>query len=170
LPRIVVADAGPLIALARIDLLHLFARLRIAVYLPPTVEQECARDLAKPGARGIRAAIDDGSLLIKAASQFANLTLPAAMGAGEAEAIRLALELEAVVLLDDQLARKAANRAGLAVIGVSGLLLVAKQKKVIPQVGPYLKHLCTSGYRLSNRLVDEVLAKAGELREPPTLS
>ena len=67
-PAIVVSDAGPLIALGRLDLLHLPRALFSAVHVPDQVATEC---LARPDnldAQRIRAMLDSGQLTRSAAT------------------------------------------------------------------------------------------------------
>ncbi len=86
---------------------------------------------------------------------------------GEAESVALALELGAdLVLLDEKEGRHAAQRLGLRVVGVVGILLEAKAKGLIAQVCPYLDALRQSaGFYLSERLYQSALEVAGE--SPP---
>jgi hypothetical protein len=59
----------------------------------------------------------------------------AGLGAGESEAMALALVLHADrVLLDELAGRKLALRLGVPVIGSVGVLLAAKRKSLIPAV------------------------------------
>lgn len=83
---------------------------------------------------------------------------------GEAEAIALALELSAdLILLDDRDGRQAAEHAGLRVTGVLGVLLRAKNDGQIERVRPEVEALRTrAGFFLSARLEEEVLEIAGE--------
>ena len=83
---------------------------------------------------------------------------------GEAETIALGLELEAgLVLLDEKEGRHAAQRLGLRVLGVAGVLLEAKAEGFIPTVRPHLGALRqTAGFYLSDAVYQHALVLAGE--------
>ena len=83
---------------------------------------------------------------------------------GEAETIALALELGAdLVLLDEKEGRHAAQRFGLRVIGVVGILLEAKTSGAVGTVRPHLDAFRqTAGFYLSTSLYQHALAMAGE--------
>jgi hypothetical protein len=85
------------------------------------------------------------------------------LGPGEAEALMLALELrEAVVVLDDALARRVAETLGLNVTGTLGLLLDAKRAGLITAVGPLLDQLEALRFRVAPHTRTAVLKLAGE--------
>jgi len=87
------------------------------------------------------------------------------LGRGEADVLRLALELpadEAVVILDDAKARAAAGRLGLRFIGTLGVLLNAKRVGLIAAVTPHLDRLDALGFRLAPHTRTAVLNLAGE--------
>jgi predicted nucleic acid-binding protein len=83
---------------------------------------------------------------------------------GEAEAIALSLELGAnLVLMDEWEGRRAAQRMGLRVVGVVGILLEAKPQQAIEHLRPHLDALRqTAGFYLSEPLYQHALALAGE--------
>lgn len=84
---------------------------------------------------------------------------------GEAATIILAEELNAQrVLIDERLGRKVAQLRKLPVTGTMGLLLVAKQKKIIPEVKPILDQFLNQGKRISPVLYQEILNMAGEIQ------
>ncbi|HXT08595.1 MAG TPA: DUF3368 domain-containing protein [Roseiarcus sp.] len=64
--------------------------------------------------------------------------------------------------MDERLGRQAARRHGLTVIGSARLLIVAKQRGLMPAVGPILDQWRRSGYFLSAALVEAALQRAGE--------
>jgi hypothetical protein len=78
---------------------------------------------------------------------------------GEAEAISLALELQAEwILLDERDGRKVAKSLGLQVTGVLGVLLRAKQSGELPSLQPVLEELTqNAGFRIAPELLDRVL-------------
>ena len=85
------------------------------------------------------------------------------MGRGEAEVLTLSKEKNAdIILIDEKKARKVARRAGFKVVGVLGLLLVAKNRALIPTVKPFIDELCRQGFRLSEKVKERALKEAGE--------
>ena len=92
--------------------------------------------------------------------------LRATLGPGESEAISLAIEVEArLLILDDLAARRLALGLRLPVIGTLGLLLAAKRKKLLEAVKPCLDQLLSHEFRVSSELYDRVLRDAGEAPE-----
>lgn len=83
---------------------------------------------------------------------------------GEAETIALAVECgAALVLLDEQEGRRAAQRLGLNVVGVVGVLLVAKKRGMIDSVRPQLDALRQqAGFYLGEQVCQKALTLAGE--------
>ncbi|MBI2302442.1 MAG: DUF3368 domain-containing protein [Armatimonadetes bacterium] len=65
-------------------------------------------------------------------------------------------------MVDEPAARSAAQRAGLRVIGVVGVLLAARQAGYVPSVRPLLDQLLAAGMRLSQGLYDQAVREAGE--------
>jgi hypothetical protein len=83
---------------------------------------------------------------------------------GEAEAIALAIEMKAdIVLLDEIEGRDVAAQLDLPVAGTLGILLAAKLKGEVPTIGPEIRLLRERGnFFISRRLEAEILAAAGE--------
>ena len=160
--RTVVADAGPLIAFARLDLLALLPEMLGTVLVPEVVLNECLYVPARPDAKAIRQAADAGLLEIRAEQLTAADNWPPVLGAGEQAAIRLAQQLGCQVMMDDKLARRAAASVGLSVIGTAGVLIKAKRLARIETIAPLLHTLQASGYHLAPDLVVRILQLAGE--------
>ena len=154
----VVSDASPLINLARIDKLDLLPRLYGELHFPEAVWQEVViQGAGQPGAQEIQ----EASWIKRHA--VANRPLVQALeqelDAGEAEAIALALELQAeLLLMDERLGREVARHLGLRYIGLIGVLLEAKRKGLISALKPHLDALRdTAGFRVSEALYKRVL-------------
>lgn len=83
---------------------------------------------------------------------------------GEAASIALAMELGAtLLLLDEKEGRHAADRLGLKVVGVVGILLETKAKGEIDRVRPHLDALRqTAGFFLSQSVYQSALVLASE--------
>ncbi|MCP4404623.1 MAG: DUF3368 domain-containing protein [bacterium] len=85
------------------------------------------------------------------------------LGAGEAEAIVLALEQQpAMILLDDLKARKFAKMKGLNIIGTLGILLEAKKEGLIAELKPSIEILVSNEIRISSKIIEMVLQAAQE--------
>ncbi len=85
---------------------------------------------------------------------------------GESEAIALAVERKAPIILDDKQARTAARRLGLQVTGTLRILLEAKNARLIDAVTHLLDALDRSGFYLSTDLKNQVLSLANESSPP----
>ena len=65
-------------------------------------------------------------------------------------------------IIDDERARTTAVSAGFQIIGLAGILLLAKQLRFIPSVKSLLDELRNKNFRLSDEIYKEILKKAGE--------
>ena len=159
-----IADAGPLIALARVDQLHLLRHLFGGGMIPPAVHQEIAIGSGRPGAAAIGLALEAGWIrVVPLADEAQAASLARIVDSGEAQAIALGLQQDArFLLIDDAKGRRAARRAGLPLVGVAGILLAAKAQGRLAAVSPVMEELASVGYRLSARLMDGVRRSAGE--------
>jgi predicted nucleic acid-binding protein len=156
----VVSNASPLISLSNIRLLRLLPDLFDEVYIPAAVWAEIAR----PGAPAIDS-LSAATWLQRRTVQNVHLvkSLQEELDQGEAEAIALALELNAnLILLDEKEGRHIAQRLGLRVTGVLGLLVRGKERGLLTTVRPALEVLRQeAGFWFS----DDLLAKTLELAD-----
>lgn len=163
---IVVADTGPLIALARAGHLQLLQQLYKEILIPAAVHTELCLESGRPGAKRLVEATEQGWLVMRQpsrimAEQISELALM--LDPGEAGAIALAEEVNCrFLLIDEQKGRKIAKRRGLPVAGLAGVLLAAKQGGFIDEVIPIVKSLGEIGYRMSQSLIAEIARLAGE--------
>ena len=161
-----VADTSPLLALARLDLIHVLSTLFERTLIPPAVLFEAAeRRPDAPGAETVRRAVTAGLLHVtELGTTTSQRPLPEWLGPGESEAILLALEVEASwLVMDDRGARRYASDLGPTVIGTVRVLEVARDAGLIPRVLPLLEQLRTNGFRLSGDLIEIIRLAESEL-------
>ena len=157
--ELLVADASPLIALARIERLQLLPQIFARIETTETVWAEC---LANPSAQE-RIQLNH-ALNLGWVERVVNPP-PAhdwRLGPGETSAITLALERHAAVMIDERAARRTAARLGLPVIGTIGVLVLAKRHGFIASIRADIYHLADTGYRLSPALLTQALQQVGE--------
>ena len=161
---IVVADASPLIGLARIGSLAVLRSLYGKVMVPVQVSEELQIGERRPGNLLLEEALHEGWLVVVKVREIAALTaLKQVLDPGEAAAIILAEEQEArFLLIDERRGRHVARARGLRVVGTGGVLIAAKKRALIDRVGPLLDLLSANNYRLAEGLRRKILDLAGE--------
>lgn len=159
MPKI-VSNATPIIALLKIDKLQILKDLYGTISIPQEVfneieagkNKEFYTDLSK-----IEWVKIEKIRNIKSLSYFLDLDK------GEAEAIILATETEAdLIILDETLGRFHAKYAGLKVTGTIGVLLKAKKSGYITKLKPLLLELRSKSVWLSENFIKEILKMANE--------
>lgn len=161
MPELVVSDTSPLQYLDATGHLDLLPKLFGEIVVPEGVVEEIAEgralghplpDLdALPWLRQV--AVPDRRVLL----------LAAGLGKGEREVLALAQRRpDALALLDDGLARRAARHLGIAMTGTLGVLLRARSAGHLSQVTPVVDRLQELGFRLAEETRVAVLRLAGE--------
>jgi len=72
------------------------------------------------------------------------------------------LKLNLPLLIDDLKGRRVAEKLGLKFIGSLGLLKIARDRKIITEVKPFVQKFLKNGYYLDERLVMRFLESLGE--------
>jgi uncharacterized protein len=160
---LVVSNTSPLTNLAAIGQFHLLESVFGRILIAEAVWQELyAGGQVWPGASEVAASawIERESPTNRDLVQALRLDLDA----GEAESIALALQRKAeLILLDERDGRHRAQRLGLKPLGVLGVLLLAKRRRLLAQVEPSLTALRErAGFYLSDDLHMRVLQAASE--------
>lgn len=154
--QVVIADAGPLLALAKLDCLHLLEKLFGTVLIPEAVQREC---MAKSGedSQRIQQAIDCKQLQVISSDAISSMVLPRSLGDGEKEAIFLAIQHEhSLLIVDDQLARRQAAKLGLTFIGLVRVLAIAEQQGLLDSAEQAVETVRLAGYRVSLKILRQI--------------
>ncbi len=160
---IVVSDASPIIGLSAIGQLSLLSKIYGKILIPEQVYNEIiAPDSDLPGKIEIQSS--SWFTVMSAENSVLVQALKIELDSGEAEAIALAVEQQAdLLLIDERRGRQVARRFDLKVVGLIGVLAEAKVKGHIKTVAPLLERLqMDAGFRLSDALVKRVLQEIGE--------
>lgn len=157
----VIADTSVLQYLYQTDHLQLLRALYERILVPRGVAEEIAegRSLGHP--------LPDLDALswvtVVSAHERHGLKLSADLGEGERQALALAADHPgATVLLDDALARRMAERLGIAFTGTLGVLLRAKAAGHLTSIAPVVHELEERGFRLARETRSAILELAGE--------
>jgi predicted nucleic acid-binding protein len=159
---VVISDTSPVRALAHLGHLAWLEHLFKEIVLPPAVTMELLNPPSGLQPVDVRAC---PFLIVQAPSDVARVTqLQLILDAGEAEAIALAEELHAdVVLIDELTGRAVARQCGFIVQGTLGILLRAKQDSLCAEVRPLLDRLQQEiNFFVSPALRTSILHQAGE--------
>ena len=156
-----ISNTSPLLYLYRIGGLELLSKLFDSVWLPASVAEEFKEGKRK--GYDVPNPDDYDWLEIVEPKVTPSEWLSLDLGPGELAAMALALENPSrIVLLDDMLARRTAQFAGLQVWGTLRVLLEAKSNKLIDKVEPYITQLSESGMWISEEVRQRILSLANE--------
>jgi uncharacterized protein len=159
----VVSNTSPIIALACAGRLDLLRGLYSQIVIPNAVFDEIA--VVGAGEPGAREVVESPWIKRQPALNGPLVTaLRLELDAGEAEAIALAVESGAnLILIDERLGRRAAQRLGLTVVGTLGVLIAAKDRGLLATVRPVLDALrADAGFWITDELYNAVMQAANE--------
>ena len=159
--KCIIADAGPIIALCKIDKLNLLITLFKSCYITTVVYNEVisGNDIAVDC---IKLAVEKGLLIIETTNIKEKESVKL-LDRGEATSIMLALSKhDCALLIDEFKGRSIAKQLHIPVIGLAGILLLAKEKKLINAVIPLLQDVRNNGYWLSDKFLEGIARKLGE--------
>ena len=160
---LIIADASPLIGLAKIDRFGLLPALASQVLIPHAVWREVVTAGGlRPEVTRIEQALSSAVVQVEASNVVG---LSERVDRGEAEAIALArVNPGCLLLIDDGAGRTLAGEFGVRVIGTAGLLLRARKLGHLTSLAAELGALQQHGLYLRPALIDQLLAAAGESR------
>jgi predicted nucleic acid-binding protein len=163
LKTLLVADAGPLIALAVAQALPQAAS-HFRLLVPQAVLTECLADAAAPGSQIIAQLNQSGHFQVVAHHLIEPLDLAYAqgLGSGEVAVLGYALQQGFTALIDERRARQVAKNLGIARVGSGAILLALKQQGQLPSIRAALDAWAAHGYYVSAGLRAELLRRADE--------
>lgn len=158
--RRVVSNTTPILALLKIGKLEILQQLYGSIIIPYEVFLEIEAGSSKSSYINLQK-LD--WIKIERVRNPKSLGFFLDLDKGEAEAIVLASELEAdLILLDEKLARFHAKHIGIPVSGTAGVLLKAKQFGYFTAIKPLLFELRAEGIWLSDEFIAQMIEMAGE--------
>jgi len=156
----VVSNSTPLIALSKIQRLDLLRHFFDTVSIPQEVYDEVVtRGGPLYGAEEVSRA--SWIRVVTVENRTAVDALYLNLDRGEAEAIVLAREMGALLIIDDRDGRNAASALGVSITGTIGILLLAAENGMIT-FKDELDALVAAGFRLSEREYNRILDLAGK--------
>lgn len=162
---IVISDTSAITNLAAIQYLQLLPQLYNQVIIPEAVYRELADiDPPVPGTLEVQSASWLEVRQVVNSEVVEHLQNEVSLDPGESEAIALALELNAdLLLIDERRGRAEADRLGLRITGLLGILVEAKHQNLIVAVKPLMDALiATSEFRVSLALYNQILEMVDE--------
>lgn len=141
-----VSDSSPLIALARSGSFHLLLSLFSEILIPPAVfDDVVTRGAGRPGEVEVREGMAAGWMRVQTPTKV--IAPPyGPMRLGEIQALSLARELRASVLIDEEPARRRAAAEGVFLRGTVDVLVLAKNASLVPAVRPLLDALLAARF------------------------
>jgi len=157
----IISDAGPIIIFARIGRLSLLHEVTDSLLIPDAVYDEI---VVKKGGMPGAAEVAQAAWIQKTSVANRSIIdgLPSVLHEGEREAIALAKERGAQLLVDEIRARRAAIEWGIDVIGTLRILAEAKRLGQITVVRPIIAQMQSSGYRFERALIRRFLERIDE--------
>ena len=156
-----ISNTSPLLYLYRIGVVEWLGRLFEEVWVPDAVFEELEEgsrrgyDVPRPADYPWVERVNPQQM---PAEWFA-----LELGRGELATMALGLEHpERVILLDDLLARRVAEAAGLKVWGTLRVLIEGKKEGFVEELAPYVDRLVDAGMWLSADIRRRILRLAGE--------
>lgn len=152
MPEVVISDASCIILLDKIHELSILKNLYSYIYITEEIANECLKELPE-------------WIIIKPVkdSKYYDF-LTTFLDSGESSAIALYMETESpLLILDDLKARKYAKKMNLNITGTLGIIHKAKEKGLINEIKPIIDKITQTQFRLSDKVVYELLKINNEL-------
>lgn len=160
---IVVSDSSPIIYLSIVGRLDILQVLFERIIIPEAVYNELT--IHGKGQPGSQEVLDSDWIEVRYCSDMSLFkVLETQLDIGEAQAITIAQELHAdLLLIDERLGRNVAKSLDIPIIGLLGIFNLAKKKGIVSYVKPIIDQLITNvGFRVSSELYRTFLISLNE--------
>lgn len=149
--KIIISDTSCLILLSKINELDILKQVGSEIFITPEIKNEFGIELPS-------------WIMIKSPKdKHYQRILELDLDSGEASAIALSFEFSnAILILDDQKARKIAEKLKVRYSGSFGLILQAKKIGKIKKIRPLIEKIKKTNFRFNEKLLQTVLDEAGE--------
>ena len=150
----VVVDASPVIVLEQVGLLGLLHRLYDPILVPSVVAGEV---------RGTLDPLPDWLTVVAAPPLPSSVDSAQRLDQGEQAAIAVALAVQPrFLVVDDRDARRVAEGLRLPIVGTVGVLIQAKEARLVATVRPLLDRLVAAGLFVGDDVYQRALMLADE--------
>ena len=161
MPEKWVINASPVILLAKAEVIQFLPRLCDELVIPAGVVGEVHNvHISDAGKKWLE---NEGRQFVHQSPQIHPGLVDWRGGHGEAEVISWALQnMGFIAVLDDRRARLLAKKNNVPLIGSLRVIVMAKERGLIPAAKPALERLRGVGAYLSDELIDRAIILAGE--------
>lgn len=162
---LIICDTNIIIDFSRLKRLDILKDTFNEITLTSEVMEELlAGEDVKPGKSDIEMAINDWIKVKNIKDKFAMEGMMMHIGKGEASSIILYKEASAdFFAVNDLKARGVAHALELNVIGMLGILRIAKDRGILKKIKPILDELKDIGAYINNNLYTRILKDVGEI-------
>ncbi|WP_029522479.1 DUF3368 domain-containing protein [Persephonella sp. KM09-Lau-8] len=157
----VVSNTTPILSFIKLNRLDILRNIYKEITIPEAVYRELEEGKHK---YYLNISKEDWIKISKVSNKRLVKQFEKILDTGEAEAITLALELKAdLLLMDEKIGRKIAEEQGLKISGTIGILLKAKEEGIISEVKPFIYELIKKGNYYKKSFLETVLKFAKEI-------
>lgn len=149
---VVIADTSCFILLDKIGELNVLQTIFSSITTTKTI----AAEFIKP--------LPDWIRVVEIKNKYYQKISEIEVDAGEASAFALSIEYnKPLLIIDDLKARKLADKLLINYTGTLGVILKAKELKIIPSIKPILIKIQLTNFRFSQKIFEEILEIANEI-------
>jgi uncharacterized protein len=161
---IIISDTSPVSNLILIERLDILQKLFTEIIIPTAVDSEI-RALKQFGKDLSEYETAEWIKIVTPTNLQKVHNLQLNLDEGEAQAIALALEMNCdLLLMDERIGTNIARQEGLQTVGLVGVLIKAKEEKIINEVGTILNDLKNiAGFWLGEKLEKKILEALSEV-------